>query len=234
MGWEGAAIAWPLQRKPLWGWGWDGWEGSLFQEEVYFALMPRPWHPRTETSPRGHDLAPLPSSAQLISPFWLLEGIELRSQSSGVGGIHVVLAQTVVLSCLPPATQLGLVTPEVGRAWLSWGPSMPDQTLLLLSPWPGDWFPALSLLPGPSLHPLCWATQACLSAPVAASEACPALQPGLCVRGQAAPGPRWLCSQQAPVFAQCRFCSMSTSCSSHVVSVLPDSSCWWGQLAPLL
>lgn len=39
---------------------------------------------------------------------------------------------------------------------------------------------------------------------------------------QAAPASRQLHTQQAPVSAQCRFCSMSTSCSSHVASVLPN------------
>lgn len=34
--------------------------------------------------------------------------------------------------------------------------------------------------------------------------------------------PGQLHTQQAPVSAQCRFCSMSTSCSSHVASVFPD------------
>lgn len=57
-------------------------------------------------------------------------------------------------------------------------------------------------------------------------------QPGLCVRAWAAPGPGQMYTQQAPVSAQCRFCSMSTSCSSHVASVFPDCSCWWGRLAP--
>lgn len=51
--------------------------------------------------------------------------------------------------------------------------------------------------------------------------------------GQPTLGPRHLYTQQAPVSAQCRFCSMSTSCSSHVTSVLLHGSCWWGRLAPL-
>lgn len=49
-------------------------------------------------------------------------------------------------------------------------------------------------------------------------------QPGLCVRGQAVPEPRQMYAQQAPVSAQCRFCSLSTSCTSHVASVLPTAA----------
>lgn len=84
-----------------WGWG----KGSLLHGDICFALMPKHGVPGRETSSqRAMIWLLLPSSAQTGSG----KGIELRSQSSG-GGVHVVLAQTVVFSPLLPATQLGLV-----------------------------------------------------------------------------------------------------------------------------
>lgn len=74
---------------------------------------------------------------------------------------------------------------------------------------------------------------ASLRAPPPNPEAAQFFQLQLCVTGQPTLGPRHLYTQQAPVSAQCRFCSMSTSCSSHVTSVLLHGSCWWGRLAPL-
>lgn len=94
---------------------------------------------------------------------------------------------------------------------LSWDPSKPV-------PWPGLWSPAA------------WGQP---RSPTPQPEAAQFYQLQLCVTGQPTLGPRHLYTQQAPVSAQCRFCSMSTSCSPHVTSVLLHGGCWWGRLAPL-
>lgn len=89
------------------GGGWEGGKGSPFHGAVCFALMPKPCVPGTGTSPQGALIwLTLPSSAQTDSPSWLLEGAELRF---GILGVHVILAQTVVFSSLPPAIPHGLV-----------------------------------------------------------------------------------------------------------------------------
>lgn len=81
-------------------------KGPLLHGEGRFALMCNPGVLGTETSPeRDRSGSPSPALRRPISPLWLLEGIELRSQGSG---IHVILAQTVAFSSLPPATQLRL------------------------------------------------------------------------------------------------------------------------------
>lgn len=109
--------------------------------------------------------------------------------------------------------------------WLSWGPSKPAQTSVLLGPWPEHWSPA------PSPCSLAQAHTRHGGLPGLASDPCgltlrpiQLFQPGLCVRGQAVPEPRQMYAQQAPVSAQCRFCSLSTSCTSHVASVLPTAA----------
>lgn len=102
-------------------------------------------------------------------------------------------------------------------------PSEPAQGILLRAPAGG-----LGLL-----HPSCcppgrpWPAS---GPPLAAPELAQLLQTGLrpC---QAAPEPRRLCPPQAPTWAPCCFRSASTSYSSLVAGVLPDSGCWRGELA---
>lgn len=120
------------------------------------------------------------------------------------------MAQTVVFSFLPFATQLGLV--PITSSWIIplrlAGLSSPGAPRSLSRP-SCCWAPGLGmglLQRGPGSEPLALTLRRSSS---------------LC-HGPGRPAPRQLHTQQAPVSAQCRFCSMSTSCSSHVASVLPN------------
>lgn len=102
------------------------------------------------------------------------------------------------------------------------GPLKPAQALLLLNLGLGTGFlhPGEPRLPGPGPHLLCGAAQVAAEPPWAATEAGPSNF------SQAAPGPRRVYTQQAPVSAQCRFCSMSTSRGSHAAYDAADGGGW--------
>lgn len=179
--------------------------------------FPAPWRGLLCTDaqtwcPRNRDISQqalawllFPSSAQSDFSLWLLEGRQLRSQSSG--GSCNFGSNCCVLCPFPshsawfnahnlllgrPLRLAGLGSPGV--------PSNSAQAFLLLSPWPGHWSPALLLLPGPDPRLPVWgASRAASESLRAVAEAGPALSAGLCVGGWAAPGPRRLYAQQAPV-----------------------------------
>lgn len=206
MGWGEQRLPRPLKGSP-WRYG----KGALPHGQIYFALMPKPSVPGTEMSSQSALTgSSSPALPRPISPFWHLEDIELRSWSSG-GSCSFGSNCCILVPSLHHSAWFGAYNFLLGHPLRLVGLSSPGDLQSLSS----------GLGPGQSLNP------------IPNPEAAWFFQPWLCVMGQPDLGPRHPYTQQAPVSAQCRFCSMSTSCSSHVTSVLLRGSCWWGRLAPL-
>lgn len=136
-------------------------KGGPCSVEMLLCTDAQTWRPRNrDISPQALAWLLLPSSAQSDFSPWLLEGRQLRSQSSGgscnFGSNCCVLCPSPGHSAWFDAYNLLLGRPlRLAGLGSSGVPSNSAQAFLLLSPWPGHWSPALLLLPGPDPRLLC-------------------------------------------------------------------------------